>query len=59
MEEYFKDAEQSGFKDEKILQYGTKEKGLGCIEERLYYYSTDIIWMLKMIGQNLNCIGKW
>lgn len=28
--------------DEKILQYGTKEKGHGRIEECLYYYSTDI-----------------
>jgi predicted transposase YbfD/YdcC len=45
VEEYFKDAEQAGFKDEKILQYSTKEKGHGRIEERLYYYSTDIKWM--------------
>jgi predicted transposase YbfD/YdcC len=45
VEEYFKDAEQNGFKDEKILQYRTLEKGHGRIEERLYYYSTDIGWM--------------
>ena len=45
VEEYFKDAEQNDFKDEKILQYRTFEKGHGRIEERLYYYSTDIRWM--------------
>lgn len=43
--EYFKDAEDDGFKDEKIQFYRTLEKGHGRIEERLYYYSTDIKWM--------------
>lgn len=43
--EYFKDAEQTGFRDEKIEQYRTMEKGHGRIEERLYYYSTDLQWM--------------
>ncbi len=45
VEEYFKDVEKTGFNDDKILQCSTKEKGHGRIEERLYYYSTDINWM--------------
>jgi predicted transposase YbfD/YdcC len=45
VEEYFKDAEKANFKDDKILQYSTLEKGHGRVEERLYYYSTDINWM--------------
>ncbi len=43
--EYFRDLEQSEFKGEKIEHYRTLEKGHGRIEERLYYYSTDIQWM--------------
>jgi predicted transposase YbfD/YdcC len=43
--EYFKDAEQDGFKSEKIQSHRTIEKGHGRVEERLYYYSTDIKWM--------------
>lgn len=43
--EYFKDAEDNGFKDEKLQYYKTLEKGHGRIEERIYYYSTDIKWM--------------
>lgn len=45
VEEYFKDVEQARFKDDKVLRYSTMEKGHGRIEERLYYYSTDIRWM--------------
>lgn len=43
--DYFKDAEAGGFKEEKIQSYRTLEKGHGRIEERLYYYSTDLQWM--------------
>lgn len=43
--DYFKYAEENGFKDEKIQSYRTLEKGHGRIEERLYYYSTDINWL--------------
>jgi len=43
--DYYKDVEDNGFKDEKIQYYRTLEKGHGRIEERLYYYSTDIKWM--------------
>lgn len=45
VEEYFKDAEEGGFKDEKITRHRTIDKGHGRIEERIYYYSTDIRWM--------------
>ncbi len=46
VEEYFKDAEADGFKeDRKITHASTLEKGHGRIEERLYYYSTNIGWM--------------
>ncbi len=63
VEDYFKDVEKVGFKDDKILQYSTMEKGHGRIEERLYYYSTDIRWMdakkdwtkLTGIGMVIQC----
>jgi predicted transposase YbfD/YdcC len=45
VQEYFKNAETNEFKDEKIQHYRTIEKGHGRIEERLYYYSSDIKWM--------------
>jgi len=45
VEEYFKDAENEGFKNEKIAEYSTLEKGHGRIEKRNYYYSTDTNWM--------------
>ncbi len=54
--DYFKDAEESGFQDENIQYNRTIEKGHGRIEERCYYYSTDINWMdaqkdwAKMMG---------
>jgi predicted transposase YbfD/YdcC len=43
--DYFKYVEENGFRDEKIQSYRTLEKGHGRIEERLYYYSTDINWL--------------
>ena len=43
--DYFQDAEEGGFKDDLIQSYRSVEKGHGRIEERLYYYSTDIKWM--------------
>ncbi len=43
--EYFADAEEGGFQNPEIQYYRTKEKGHGRIEERCYYYSTDIGWM--------------
>ena len=56
--EYFKDVEEVDFKDEKIEQYRTLEKGHGRIEERLYYYSTDVNWMQsKEDWKKLNGIG--
>jgi len=45
VETYFKDAGQSSYSDKKIGHSRTMEKGHGRIEERLYYYSTDISWM--------------
>ena len=39
------DAEAEGFKNKKIEEYRTIEKGHGRIEERIYYFSTDINWM--------------
>ncbi len=58
VEEYFKDAEKDIFKDEKILKYSTLEKGHGRIEERSYYYSTDIKWMdAKKDWEKLSGIG--
>lgn len=43
VEAYFKDAEQKDFAE--IGYYRTVDKGHGRIEERKYYYSTDIKWM--------------
>lgn len=43
--DYFKYAGENGFKDGKMQLYRTLEKGHGRIEERLYYYSTDIHWL--------------
>jgi predicted transposase YbfD/YdcC len=58
IEEYFKDVEKEGFKDEKIQQYRTLEKGHGRIEERIYYYSTAIDWMTtKKEWEKLKGIG--
>ena len=45
VKDYFQDAEADGFKDETIQYYRTLEKGHGRIEERCYYYSTDIKWL--------------
>lgn len=45
MKAYFKDEENSGFNDKNIGNFRTMEKGHWRIEERLYYYYTDISWM--------------
>lgn len=45
VEEYFKDVERDGFRDTKVIYTSTLEKGHGRIEQRAYYYSSDINWM--------------
>lgn len=45
VKEYFLEEEKTEFKNEKIESYRTIEKGHGRLEERIYYYSTDIKWM--------------
>jgi predicted transposase YbfD/YdcC len=45
VKDYYRDAEADGFKNGDIQYYRTIEKGHGRIEERRYYYSTDIKWM--------------
>lgn len=45
VKEYFLEEEETEFKNEKIESYRTIEKGHGRLEERIYYYSTDIKWM--------------
>ncbi len=45
VKDYYLDTEADGFKNEDIQYYRTIEKGHGRIEERRYYYSTDIKWM--------------
>ena len=58
VKEYFAEEERSSFKNEKIESYRTIEKGHGRIEERIYYYSTDIRWMdAKKDWEKINGIG--
>jgi predicted transposase YbfD/YdcC len=58
VQEYFLDEEKNGFKNEKIESYRTFEKGHGRIEERIYYYSTDIKWIdAKEEWEKMNGIG--
>lgn len=58
VEEYFKDAQEEIVKNENIESYRTIEKGHERIEERIYYYSTDIKWMqVKDDWTKLNGIG--
>lgn len=58
IERYFSSVEQDGFKDEKVSETRTIEKGHGRIEERLYYYSTDTNWLeSKKDWLKLNGIG--
>jgi predicted transposase YbfD/YdcC len=58
VKEYFLEEEKSEFKNEKIQSYRTIEKGHGRIEERIYYYSTDIKWMdAKADWEKMNGIG--
>jgi predicted transposase YbfD/YdcC len=45
VEFYYMGAEKEGFKEEPIQQHRTIETGHGRIEERLYYYTTDIGWL--------------
>jgi predicted transposase YbfD/YdcC len=47
VESYFKDIEESEVKTDrdKLQTYTTKEKGHGRIEERKYYFTTDIEWL--------------
>lgn len=45
VEEYFKDAEISGYNSSKIEEHRTIDKGHGRIEERIYYLSKDVDWM--------------
>lgn len=58
VERYFKEEEESSFKNEKVQEHRTIEKGHGRIEERLYYYSTDINWMdARKDWEKINGIG--
>lgn len=58
VEEYFKTVEDEKFRGEKIQEYRTMEKGHGRIEERIYYYSSDIQWLsVKEHWEKLNGIG--
>lgn len=58
VKEYFKDAKADKVKNEKIECYRTMEKSHGRIEERIFYYSTDISWMkAKDDWTKLNGIG--
>lgn len=55
---YFEDVEKDGYKGENIQVHRTYEKGHGRIEERLYYYSTDIKWMdARADWKKMNGIG--
>lgn len=58
VKEYFLDEEKTRFKNEKIQEYRTINKGHGRIEERIYYYSTDIQWMEgRKDWEKMNGIG--
>lgn len=58
VKEYFLDEEKNNFNNEKIDSYRTIEKGHGRVEERVYYYSTDINWMdAKDDWAKMNGIG--
>lgn len=58
VQKYFLDEEKNNFRNEKIESYRTFEKSHGRIEERIYYYSTDIKWMeAKKDWENMNGIG--
>lgn len=58
VKEYFENEEKNNFENEKIESYRTIEKGHGRIEERIYYYSTDINWMdARKDWEKMNGIG--
>jgi Transposase DDE domain. len=58
VKEYFLNEEENGFKNKNIERYRTMEKGHGRIEERIYYYSTDIKWMdARKDWEKMNGIG--
>ncbi len=58
VETYFLDEEKEGFKSAEVQKFRTKEKGHGRIEERLYYYTTEIDWLAsKKDWTGLNGIG--
>lgn len=58
VKKYFEDEEKSGYRNEKIESHRTIDKGHGRIEERLYYYSTDINWMdARKDWEKINGIG--
>lgn len=58
VKEYFEDEERNNFENEKIESYRTIEKGHGRIEERIYYYTTEIKWMdSKNDWEKMNGIG--
>lgn len=58
VKEYFEGEEKSSFNNEKIEQHRTIDKGHGRIEERIYYYSTDVNWMdARKDWEKMNGIG--
>ncbi len=58
VKDYFAEEEKTEIKNETIESYRTIEKGHGRIEERVYYYSTDIKWMdARRDWEKMNGIG--
>lgn len=58
VKEYFFNEEKDGFNNENIQRHRTLEKGHGRVEERIYYYSTDIKWMdARKDWEKMNGIG--
>lgn len=58
VKEYFSNEEKNDFKNEGIERHRTIEKGHGRVEERIYYYSTDIKWMdARKDWEKMNGIG--
>lgn len=56
--EYFMNEEENSFKSDNIERHRTMEKGHGRVEERIYYYSTDIQWMdAKKDWEKMSGIG--
>lgn len=58
VKEYFEWEGKNNFNNDKIEKHRTIDKGHGRIEERIYYYSTDIKWMdARKDWEKMNGIG--